>query len=155
MSQRSMSHRGMSRRETFDDYRDEVFDEESNSASYPHHRYDRYREHHKRHDSQGFQHTREQLRKIKYVNKQKLAEQSKLFIYNVSKKYTVDDIYYHLIETDINVIDLWQSSHRDARKKSFIVLIQNIDTKTIKSDRVLANLGIKVRDYEERKQSTY
>ena len=67
----------------------------------------------------------------------------------------MDDIYYHLIESEIKVIDLWQSSHRDARKKSFIVLVQIIDTTTVKRDRVLANLGIKVRDYEERKQSTY
>ena len=94
MSQRSISYRGMSQRENFEDYRDDVFEEETNSSRYPHLRYDRQREHHKRHDSQGFQHTRDQLRKIKYVNKQKIAEQSKLFIYNVFKKYTVDDIYY-------------------------------------------------------------
>lgn len=84
-----------------------------------------------------------------------MAEQSKLFIFNVSYKYSVDDIYYYFIENGINVIDLWQSSHKDARKRSFVILLQNEDTKIVKNLKVLGNLGIRVRDYEERKQSSF
>ena len=77
--------------------------------------------------SQGFKHTRDQLRKMKYVNKQREAENSKLFIYNVSKRYTVDDIYHHLMGNDIKVMDLWHCSHSDARRRSFVILVPNAD----------------------------
>ena len=67
----------------------------------------------------------------------------------------MDDVYVHFNESNVNFIDLWQSSHRDARKRSFVALIHNNDTSRVKSDRVLANLSIRVRDYEERKQSSF
>ena len=91
---------------------------------------------------------------MKYDNKQRKSEQSKLFLYNVPKKYTVDDIYHYFIEMEIDVIDLWQSSHKDARRKSFVALFKNIDIADVKSDRTLGDLGIKVRDYE-RKYSSF
>ena len=92
---------------------------------------------------------------MKYVNKQRQAENSKLFIYNVSKRYTVDDTYHHLMGNDIKVMDLWQCSHADSRRRSFAILVPNADIEYVKRDEILENLGIRVRDYEERKYSSF
>ena len=134
---------------------DDVFRKNLNISAYQHQRNKSYRGHFERKLSQGFKHTRDQLRRMKYVNKQKEAENSKLFIFNVSKRYTIDDIYTHFIGNEVKVKDLWQSSHKDARKQSFVILVPKADTEYIKDDEVLENLGIRVRDYKERKDSTF
>ena len=72
MPQLNLSHRNMSVRrlsnsfeKNYADYKDDVFVEETDMPSVPHQRYDRHREHHKRIDSQGYKHTRDQLKKMK------------------------------------------------------------------------------------------
>ena len=73
----------------------------------------------------------------------------------MSQRYTVDDIYNHFNDIDIKIMDLWQSSHNDARRKSFVIVVPNEDSEYIKDDATLEGLGIKVREYKERKFSTF
>ena len=44
-------------------------------------------------------------------------------MYNVPRRYITDDVYEHLRYLDIKATDLSQTSHPDAKKKSFIVTI--------------------------------
>ena len=141
--------------EDYADYGDDVFVDETESDRFVPQRFRKYKEFPQRTDSQGFGHTRDQLRKVKYNNKRKMADQSKIFIYNVSKRYSVDDIYYHLIDSNIKIMDIWQSSHKDARKRSFVAVLQKIDANHVRTDSILANLGIRVKDYEERNHSSF
>ena len=127
--------------DVFTDDIDEVFIGDAVRSSYHHPRNNSHMGHLGRKMSQGYRHTRDQLRRMKYVNKQKEAEQSKLFIYNVSKRYTIDDIYHHFTEQDVKVLDLWQSSHTDARRRSFVILVPHLEIEFVKKDEVLESLG--------------
>ena len=134
---------------------DNVFIDDKDMPTHTQQRNKSYRGNFGRNLSQGFKHTRDQLRRMKYVNKQREAENSELFIYNVSKRYTVNDIYHHLMGNDIKVMDLWQCSHADARRRSFVILVPNADIEYVKRDEILESLGIRLRDYEERKYSSF
>ena len=95
-----------------------------------------------RKDSSGYQFTRDQVKRMQYKNKVTESHYIRIFVYNVPHKYNVDDVYDHFSNLDINVVDLWQSSHPDARRKSFGVKMP--------SDEIMENLNIRVREYNER-----
>ena len=46
-----------------------------------------------------------------------------VFLFNVTKKCSVDEVYDHFEKQEINIVDLWQSSHIDARRKYFVVKV--------------------------------
>ena len=79
-------------------------------------------------------------------NRAKESDEIKLFIYNVPVKYTSDDIYNHLCTININVLDLSQISHSEARKKSFVVTVLKSECNVIASDETLDYLRIGVRE---------
>ena len=73
-----------------------------------------------------------------------------LFVYNVPSIYTADDTYDHFDYLDINVKDLWQSSHPDARRKSFVVTIPRDEVNYVVEDETMKRLNIRIREYSER-----
>ena len=77
----------------------------------------------------------------------------RLFIFNVSKKCTVDEVYEHFENQEINIVDLWQSSHVDARRKSFVVKVSKNVVDKVMNDRILAELDIGVREYIDRSEN--
>ena len=103
-----------------------------------------------RKDSSGFQFTRDQRKKMQYKNKVKEHNNISLFVYYVPRIYTVDDTFDHFDNLDINVKDLWQSSHPDARRKSFVVTIPRDEVKYVVEDETMKRLNIRIREYSER-----
>ena len=101
-------------------------------------------------DSCGFQFTRDQKKRMQYKNRISEANSIRLFVYNVPKRFSVDDIYGHIRYLGIDVKDLWQSSHRDARRKSFVVKIPRDKARFFSEDETIERLNIRVREYKER-----
>lgn len=119
--------------------RDDVFFQDSNKIS--------------RIDSSGFSFTREHYKKMQ--NKQRNTESQfvRLFIFNVPKKCSVDEVYDHFVQQEINIVDLWQSSHVDSRKKSFVVKVSKNVANIVMNDKILAELDIGIREYTGRSEN--
>ena len=66
-----------------------------------------------------------QRKRMHYKNKLNESNTVRLFVYNVPREYTVDNVYRHFNYLDIDVKDLWQRLHPDARKKSFVTILPN------------------------------
>ena len=99
-------------------------------------------------DSEGFVTPRYSWQKNQRV---KSHRQSQVFIYNVFRKYTVDNVYDHLSEYDIPVVDLYQRSHPNAKKKSFVLTVDESMFTRVMSESVWP-VGINVREYLDRDQ---
>ena len=93
-----------------------------------------------------------EIRRKECNKKIKISEANsiRLFVYNVPKRFSVDDIYGHISYLGIDVKDLWQSSHRDARRKSFVVKIPRDKARFFSEDETIERLNIRVREYNER-----
>ena len=100
-----------------------------------------------RRDSSGFQYPRDQMRRLHYKNK--IAESSlmRLFVFNVPNKYNVDNVYYHFTDLGVNVKDVSQRSHPDARKKSFVVKMPKDEINYVLDDEIMESLNIRLREY--------
>ena len=90
------------------------------------------------------------MRRMQYKQKQKESQLIRLFIYNVHKKFNVDHVYDHFVEQNVKIVDLWQSSHVDARKKSFVIEVSRNEAHIISNDTILDELYIGVREYNDR-----
>ena len=75
----------------------------------------------------------------------------KLSIFNVPVMYTEDDLYDHFCSTNIDIVNLRQTSHLEARRKSFVVTVHRSMCKAIINNDILSYLRIGVREYEERR----
>ena len=104
----------------------------------------------KRKDSSGFQFSRDQRKRMHYKSKLNESNTVRLFVYNVPREYTVDNVYGHFNYLDIDVKDLWQRSHPDARKKSFVVKIPRDEVRYVLEDETMDRLNIRIREYNER-----
>ena len=93
----------------------------------------------------------DQWRKSYRENKVKESEYVKLFIYNVPVSYSEHDLYKHLFSTNIEVSDIRQVSHSDARRKSFVVTVHKSICNAISNDDVFSYLRIGVREYIARR----
>ena len=85
-----------------------------------------------------------------YINKLNESNTVRLFVYNVPREYTVDNVYRHFNYLDIDVKDLWQRSHPDARKKSFVVKLTRDKVRYVLEDEIMDRLNIRIREYNER-----
>ena len=103
-----------------------------------------------RRDSTGFQFTRDQMRRMKYNNKIIESNYVRLFVYNIPNMYTVDGVYDLFSKIGIDVKDLWQNSHPDARRKSFVVKMPRGEVTYVVEDETLERMNIRVREYNER-----
>ena len=103
-------------------------------------------------DSSGFSLSREHWKKMQYKIRNRESEFVRLFISNVPKIYSVDDVYNHFMEQEVKIVDLWQSSHVDARRKSFVVKVSRNEVENVINDKVLEGLRIGVREYSNRSE---
>ena len=101
-------------------------------------------------DSSGFSFTKEHYKRMQYKQKKEESNSIRIFIYNVPKKFTEEHVYYHFAGQEVNVLDLWQSSHADARKKSFVIKVSKNQADIIMNDRILEDLYIGAREYNDR-----
>ena len=101
----------------------------------------------------GFSFTREHFKKVQNKLRKNDSQLIRLFIYNVPKKFSVDEVYDHLANQEINIIDLWQSSHVNARRKSFVVKVPRNVADMVMQDRILEELDIGVREYTDRSEN--
>ena len=104
-------------------------------------------------DSTGFMLPGEQWKKAYRENKYKESDHKNLFIYNVPVKYSLDDLYDHLCYMNIDILNIRQSSHLEARRKSFVVTVHKSLCNAIIHDDTLAYMKIGVREYIDKRSS--
>ena len=70
----------------------------------------------------------------------------KIFVYNVPMKNTNEDIKTHLIGHGVQVHEVKQRSHHDARRKSFVVTVAEKDSAKVFNECMWPG-PIKMREY--------
>ena len=96
-------------------------------------------------DNEGFITPRDQHQRA--IRLQKKSNQNQFFIYNVFNRYTIDNVFDHLVDYGVSVTDLYQRSHPNAKKKSFVLTTVS-QASTILSPNIWP-VGIRVREYKE------
>ena len=93
-------------------------------------------------DVQGFRFQRHQLKRDKRSSRA-------LFIFNVPKSCAVSDVRHYVEERNVRPLDIFQRSHPEARRKSFVIRLDSRE-----AQRLLRNTfwpsGVKVREYDSR-----
>ena len=103
-----------------------------------------------RRDSSGFEFTRDQRKRMQYKNRLNEANYIRLFVFNVPNHYYVDNVYDHFTNLGVDVKDVWQRSHPDSRKKSFVVKMPKDEMNYVLEDDIMESLNIRIRDYSDR-----
>ena len=97
-----------------------------------------------RENANGFLTPRDQWRK-----QWKRSSSVSLFVYNVPKSCSLDDVHDYVKERKLNFKDLFQRSHPEAKRKSFVLKVSSVvSTKMLNSEFWPA--GTRVRVYEDK-----
>ena len=97
-----------------------------------------------RENENGFLTPRDQWRK-----QWKRSSSVSLFVYNVPKSCSLDDVHDYVKERKLNFKDLFQRSHPEAKRKSFVLKVSSVvSTKMLNSEFWPA--GTRVRVYEDK-----
>ena len=75
----------------------------------------------------------------------------KIFLFNVPKHNTDGDVRDYLTDNGVSVPDVYQKSHPDSRKKSFIVVTTERLANRLLQDTFWPE-GIRVREFEVRSE---
>ena len=95
----------------------------------------------KRTDSDGF--------KVPRQHWKKQQRSTSLFVFNVPKTCSVTNIRQYVSDHDIKVIDLFQRSHPEARRKSFVLRVSSEVSENLLKSTFWPS-GVRVRVYDQR-----
>jgi hypothetical protein len=70
-----------------------------------------------------------------------------LFVFNVPKSCALSNIRQYVVDQDVKVLDVFQRSHPEARRKSFVVQVSSEDSRRILKPSFWP-VGVRVREYD-------
>lgn len=97
-------------------------------------------------DGDGFITQRRRQRK----RSQSDSSSQKLFLYNIKKHDSEEDVRAYMTKRKISFIDVWQSSHPDAQSKSFVLVVAKSEVNNT-LNRMIWPHEVKIREFKDRR----